>query len=80
MESQHALQLKILARLNELGMHAILPGFQGNVPMQMGQIFPKVGRCGVDVNPPFPRALPAQKNGQTQPLSNMDGHVNSLHN
>ena len=32
-ESQHALQVKIMNRLRELGMYGILPGFQGNVPV-----------------------------------------------
>lgn len=39
-ESQHDLQVKIMARLSSLGMHAIVPGFQGNVPMAMHDIFP----------------------------------------
>ena len=30
-ESQRGLQVKIVARLRELGMYPILPGFQGNV-------------------------------------------------
>eukprot|EP00936_MAST-01D_sp_MAST-1D-sp1_P000019 g19.t1 len=38
--SQHALQGQIMTRLRELGMRGILPAFQGNVPMQLPQIFP----------------------------------------
>ena len=38
-ESQHALQVKIMIRLRELGMYGILPGFQGNVPQEMPEIF-----------------------------------------
>jgi alpha-N-acetylglucosaminidase len=33
-ESQYALQIKIMDRLRELGMYGILPGFQGNVPKE----------------------------------------------
>jgi alpha-N-acetylglucosaminidase len=40
-ESQHALQVKIMDRLRELGMHGILPGFQGNVPKEMPELFPR---------------------------------------
>ena len=39
-ESQHALQVKIMNRLRDLGMYGILPGFQGNVPQEMPEIFP----------------------------------------
>jgi hypothetical protein len=41
MDSQHALQIKIMDRLRELDMHGILPGFQGNVPISMPELFPK---------------------------------------
>ena len=40
MTSQHALQIKIMNRLRELNMFGILPGFQGNVPKAMPEIFP----------------------------------------
>jgi|EP01047_Picozoa_sp_COSAG01_P029308 hypothetical protein len=40
MQSQHALQVKIMNRLRELDMYGILPGFQGNVPKEMPAIFP----------------------------------------
>eukprot|EP00041_Stephanoeca_diplocostata_P026908 m.733684 g.733684 ORF g.733684 m.733684 type:complete len:846 (+) comp23074_c0_seq1:615-3152(+) len=39
-ESQRALQIKIMDRLRLLGMSAIVPGFQGNVPVAMHDIFP----------------------------------------
>ena len=40
MSSQHDLQIKIMNRLRELDMEGILPGFQGNVPKAMKEIFP----------------------------------------
>ena len=39
-KSQHALNVKIMDRLRLLGMEGILPGFQGNVPKEMPEIFP----------------------------------------
>jgi hypothetical protein len=39
-ESQYALQIKIMDRLRELGMYGVLPGFQGNVPKEMPELFP----------------------------------------
>ena len=46
MASQHALQVKIMTRLRELQMFGILPGFQGNVPMEFPQIFPHSNSSG----------------------------------
>eukprot|EP01052_Picozoa_sp_SAG31_P022763 SAG31_NODE_1830_length_7152_cov_2.148306_2_plen_109_part_00 len=37
---QYNLQLKIMDRIRSLGMHGVLPGFQGNVPMAMPELFP----------------------------------------
>jgi len=45
-ESQKNLQLKIVTRLRSLGMYPILPGFQGNVPKQMPELFPKANTSG----------------------------------
>ena len=39
--SQFALQKKIIARMVELGMTPVLPSFTGFVPMQIGEIYPK---------------------------------------
>ena len=38
--SQFALQKKIIARMVELGMTPVLPSFTGFVPMQIGDIYP----------------------------------------
>ena len=45
-EAQAALQTAILARLRELHISAILPGFQGNVPMAMPSLFPAANTSG----------------------------------
>ena len=39
-------QVQILNRLDELGMYGILPGFQGNVPKEMPDLFPKANTSG----------------------------------
>eukprot|EP00658_Telonema_sp_P-2_P011696 TRINITY_DN14485_c0_g1_i2.p1 TRINITY_DN14485_c0_g1~~TRINITY_DN14485_c0_g1_i2.p1 ORF type:complete len:632 (-),score=131.10 TRINITY_DN14485_c0_g1_i2:4-1899(-) len=46
MESQVALNVKIMTRLKLLGMHGILPGFQGNVPKELPAIFPGANSSG----------------------------------
>ena len=38
MKSQHAMQLQILQRYRSLGMSGQLPGFQGNVPVQLKRV------------------------------------------
>ena len=40
MKGQWRLQRKILARMRTLGMIAVLPAFQGNLPPQMKELFP----------------------------------------
>eukprot|EP00912_Choanoflagellata_sp_UC4_P000529 UC4_evm1s330 len=40
MKSQYDLQVKIMNRLRELHIFGILPGFQGNVPKELKEIFP----------------------------------------
>jgi hypothetical protein len=39
-EEQEALQLQILARIHEYGMHPVLPGFAGHVPSALAVRFP----------------------------------------
>eukprot|EP01079_Euglenida_sp_SAG-EU17-18_P009494 gene9494-1707_t len=39
-ESQARLQVQIMDRLRQLGMNGVVPGFQGNVPHDLKQIFP----------------------------------------
>ena len=46
MASQHALNVKIMDRLRLLGMKGILPGFQGNVPLAMPELFPHANTSG----------------------------------
>eukprot|EP01065_Artemidia_motanka_P007559 TRINITY_DN13775_c0_g1_i3.p1 TRINITY_DN13775_c0_g1~~TRINITY_DN13775_c0_g1_i3.p1 ORF type:complete len:1327 (+),score=315.86 TRINITY_DN13775_c0_g1_i3:47-3982(+) len=42
MAARHQLQLRILARMRELGMSAILPAFSGHVPPEAADLFPNV--------------------------------------
>jgi alpha-N-acetylglucosaminidase len=45
-KSQHALQIKIMARIRLLGMKGVLPGFQGNVPLALPSLFPAANTSG----------------------------------
>lgn len=51
-DGQWALQRQILTRSRSLGMKAVLPGFQGNVPLMMHTLFPKanISRVGTPAN------------------------------
>ena len=48
MQSQHALQIKILAQTRALGIIGVLPAFQGNMPPQIKRLYPNANISTTD--------------------------------
>eukprot|EP00118_Oscarella_pearsei_P003618 m.15082 g.15082 ORF g.15082 m.15082 type:complete len:759 (+) comp26171_c0_seq1:20-2296(+) len=53
-QNQMALQLKILARMRQLGMIPVLPGFAGHVPQAIRRVFPNANVHNLTVWGKFP--------------------------